>query len=119
MAFRFETLDIWKDSVLFIKDIYIITKTFPREEFFSLVDQLRRAATSIAANISEGSGSSSKKEFAYFLDVSVKSLYEAVSHLFVAKELHYISHQTYKDLYNKAEILSKKIRAFKASILKP
>lgn len=118
MAFRFETLDIWKNAITFIKDIYLLTKSFPREELFSLVDQLRRAANSIAANIAEGCGSSSKKEFAHYLDIAIKSLYEAVSHLYVAKELEYISQKDYDRLYFTAENLSKRIRAFKSVILK-
>jgi four helix bundle protein len=65
MAFRFEELGIWKDAILFAKLIYKLTERFPSRELFSLTDQLRRCAVSIAANIAEGSGSSSKKDFAH------------------------------------------------------
>lgn len=61
--FRFEELEIWKSSIVYTKNIYFFTNTFPKQELFSLVDQLRRSSSSIAANIAEGSGSSSKKRF--------------------------------------------------------
>lgn len=55
MAFRFEQLDIWKDSSDYANKVYKITKTFPRSEFFGLISQLQRSASSISANIAEGS----------------------------------------------------------------
>lgn len=82
MAFRFENLEIWKFSIVFTSKIYQITRNFPSQELFSLVDQLRRAASSIAANIAEGSGSSTTKDFVRYLDIAIKSCYETVSHLF-------------------------------------
>lgn len=116
MAFRFEHLQIWKDSILFTKQIYEITKLFPREELFALTDQLKRSASSISANIAEGSGSSSKKDFSHYLDISIKSINESVSHLELAKELKYINDMQKIDLYDKAEILVKKIQAFRKTI---
>ncbi|HSA83857.1 MAG TPA: four helix bundle protein [Patescibacteria group bacterium] len=118
MAFRFEQLQIWQDAISFTNSIYTITKTFPPAERFSLVDQLRRAASSIAANIAEGSGSSSKKDFSHFLDIAIKSTYETVSHLVIAKEQKYISIESYNEFYELADRLSRKIRAFKSSLLK-
>lgn len=116
MAFRFEHLEIWKDSILFAKQIYAVTKTFPRDELYALVDQLRRAASSIAANIAEGAGSSSKKDFAHYLDIAIKSIYETVSHLYLAEQQGYISSKKRLELYAKAEYLVKKIQSFRKSI---
>ena len=118
MSFRFEQLIIWQAAISFTNSIYTITKTFPPDERFSLVDQLRRSASSIAANIAEGSGSSSKKDFSHYLDISIKSTYETVSHLVIAKEQKYISQESYINLYDSAELLSRKIRAFKVSLIK-
>ena len=81
MSFRFETLTIWQEARQFTSEIYFLTKKFPKEELFSLTDQIKRSSSSIAANIVEGSGSASKKDFAHYIDVGVKSLYETVSHL--------------------------------------
>lgn len=69
--FRFEELEIWKSLIVYTKNIYLLTNTFPKQELFSLVDQLRRSSSSIAANIAEGSGSSSKKDFGHYLDIAI------------------------------------------------
>ena len=114
MAFKFENLEIWKDSNQFVKNIYKITKKFPRDELFALTDQLRRSASSISANIAEGSGSSSKKDFTHYLDISIKSIYETVSHLYLAKDQGYLLEKDLLSLYNKAEVLVKRIQAFKS-----
>src|SRR5260221_6608382 len=113
MAFRFEKLEIWLDSVEYAKEVYKTVKLFPKEELFALTDQLKRSASSISANIAEGSGSSSTKEFLHFLDIAGKSLYETVSHLYLAKELKYITEEQRGNLYLDAEILVKRIQSFK------
>ena len=113
MAFRFEKLDIWTEAIGYARQIYDITKSFPRHEAFALADQLKRAASSISANIAEGSGSNSKKDFSHYLDISSKSLYETVSHLYLAKQQNYILEKDRVRLYNNAELLIKRIQAFK------
>jgi hypothetical protein len=55
-------LDVWKLSMRLAKEIYTVTSRFPREEQYSIVSQMRRAATSIPANIAEGAARRSKKE---------------------------------------------------------
>lgn len=115
--FRFEKLEIWQAAISYTNDIYSITKKFPREELFSLVDQLRRCSSSIAANIAEGSGSSSDKDFSHYLDIAIKSTYESVSHLRIAKDQGYISNSELESFYEKADFLSRKIRSFKKSLV--
>lgn len=113
MAFRFEELDIWKESNNYANKVYKLTKTFPRSEFFGLISQLQRAANSIPANIAEGSGSESKKDFVHYLEIAIKSIYETISHLYLAKQQHYIREQQRIELYREAELLVKKIQSFK------
>ncbi len=117
MAFRFEHLNIWKDAVNYAKKIYILTKNFPKDELFALTNQLRRAVSSISTNIAEGSGSSSKKDFSHFLDIAIKSAFETVSLLYLAKEQGYITEKERLEFYEQAEILVKKIQAFKRTLL--
>jgi len=93
--------------------IYKLTRNFPREEQFALADQLRRSSSSISANIAEGSGSSSKKDFSRYLDIAIKSVYETVSHLYLAEKQNYFSNEIRLDLYVEAETLVKKIQSFK------
>lgn len=117
MAFRFEKLEIWKDALIYSRNIYKILKNFPKEELFVLVDQLKRSAGSVPANIAEGAGSISKKEFLHHLDIAIKSLYETVSHLQLAKNLEYISERQRGELYNEAERLVKKMQNFRHYLL--
>ena len=116
MAFRFESLDIWRLAIEYAEDCYNIARCFPREELFSLGDQLRRAAISISNNIAEGSGSSTNKNFCSFLDISIKSALETVNIIYFSERQHYIDETQKKRLYVKAEDLVKKIRAFKNSL---
>lgn len=115
--FRFETLTIWQDAREFSKNIYVLTKKFPKYELFALTDQIRRAVNSISANIAEGSASSSSRDFAHYLDIAIKSLYETISHLQIAEDQEYILSQEKEKLYEKADLLSRKIRSFQKSLL--
>lgn len=117
MAFRFEDIQIWQESRQFTTVIYSLTKKFPREELFSLTDQLRRAVTSIPANIAEGSGSSSKRDFARYVDIAIKSLYEVVSHLQIACDQGYIQEEEREKLYFTADLLARKMRMFRKYLL--
>ena len=71
--FRFEKLDVWQKSVEFADRVYAVTKSFPSDERFGLTSQMRRAAVSISSNIAEGSGGSSDKDFAHFLEIAYGS----------------------------------------------
>ncbi|MEK7502199.1 MAG: four helix bundle protein [Patescibacteria group bacterium] len=113
MGFRFEKLDIWNDAINYVNKIYSLTKNFPRDELFGLKDQLRRSASSISANIAEGSGSSSKRDFSNYLNISIKSIYETVSHLHIARSQNYIPENKRTELYNEAEVLVKRIQSFR------
>ena len=116
MAFRFENLAIWNDAVTFASSVYEILKVFPKTETFALADQLRRAVVSISANIAEGSGSASQRDFANYISIALKSLHEVVSLLAVAHKNSYIDEASYKKLYSEAESLAKRIQAFRNSL---
>jgi four helix bundle protein len=80
-------LDVWKKSVRLVVDIYRLTKGFPPEERFGLTAQIRRASTSVPANIAEGWGRGSTKEFIKHLKIARGSLTELDTHLIVSGEL--------------------------------
>lgn len=62
----------WQKSIMLVTEIYRITKGFPRDEIYGLVNQLRRASVSIPSNIAEGAARGSKKEFCQFLYISLE-----------------------------------------------
>lgn len=83
-------LDAWRLSIDFVTEIYLITKCFPKDEFYGLTNQIRRSSISIASNIAEGCARQSDKETIQFLYISVGSIAELETQLLIAKNLHYI-----------------------------
>jgi len=109
---RFEDIESWQLARTLTKDIYALTaiKTFSRD--YGLVDQIRRAATSIMANIAEGFDSGSDAEFIRFLGYSQRSCTELCSHLYVALDQKYVSTEEFDQLYKRAQEANHKIGAF-------
>lgn len=94
----YRRLVVWKEAHELVLMIYKTTKTFPREELFGLISQIRRAAVSVAANIVEGQARSSRKEFIQFLHIANGSLVEVEYYLKLAKDLGYVSDDDYISL---------------------
>lgn len=114
--FRFEKLEVWQAAVKYGIKIYKVSLILPKSELFGLISQLRRASVSISSNIAEGSGSATKKEFKRFLDVAIKSTLETVSQLLFAVELGYLKRKDIDSLYLEAEVLIKRLHAFKRAL---
>jgi len=91
MVKEFYDLEVWKAGKDLVIRIYDLTKDFPRQERYGLVDQLRRAANSICANIAEGFSRYHAKDKIKFYYNARGSLSECKSHILIAKELKYIS----------------------------
>ncbi|MBI4146763.1 four helix bundle protein [Candidatus Woesearchaeota archaeon] len=67
MPSDFKELIVWKQSILFAKKVYFISRSFPKDERYGLTSQLRRASVSISCNIAEGCGRRTSKDFASFI----------------------------------------------------
>jgi four helix bundle protein len=112
---RFESLDIYKDSLGVTDEIYTVTKGWPKEYLYDLIAQIRRAVLSIALNIAEGSGRG-KKEFRRFLDIARGSCYECIPLIEIARMQKLISERERGRFYEKFEVLAKRVSAFKNAL---
>ena len=113
---KFRKLVVWSKAMDFIELIYKTTHKFPSSEIYGLTSQIRRASTSIALNIAEGSGSGTDKEFCRFLSIALRSSYEVVCGVEVAKRLNYCSSNESDILLKLCDELSAMITGLKKSI---
>jgi len=81
---NYKELLVWQKSIEIAVKCHNITSGFPKEEIYGLTSQIRRSAISIAANIAEGAGRGSKKEFLYFLGIALGSAFELDTHIQIA-----------------------------------
>ena len=93
-------LDLYKITLILIKEIYIITKEFPDAEKFGLITQLRRASVSVCSNIAEGSSRKTDAEKRRFLEISRSSLVEIDTQIEIALMLNYVKKENITELEN-------------------
>jgi len=93
-----EDLDVFKLGHELALKVYQVTRGFPKNETFNLVSQMRRAASSVGMNLMEGSMRLSSREYRQFAGIARGSAGEVCYQLLLAKDLRYISNETYKDL---------------------
>ncbi len=96
-----EKLDVFKLSHELTKEIYSLTKSFPKEEIYGITSQLRRASSSIPANLIEGNYRFSKNEFKHFISIARGSCAEVKYFLLLSYELGYIAEEHFKELSKK------------------
>ena len=92
----FTDLDAWKEGHKLVLMVYEITKTFPKEEIFGNVNQMRRCAVSITSNISEGFSRQSYKEKIQFYSMSQGSTTELQNQLLISRDVGYISNEKFQ-----------------------
>ena len=98
---NFQDLRIWQKGIEVVKDIYILTKKFPKEELYGLTSQMRRSAVSIPSNIAEGFRRYHNKEYKQFLYIALGSCTELETQIIIANKLDYIKET------NKTELIEK------------
>ena len=114
----FEQLIVWQKAHSYVLAIYNITKQYPKEELFCLVNQMRRAAASITANIAEGYAKISSKDKLRFYNISQGSLEETRNFIILSKDLGYITLQDKEQLGIQAAEISRLLNAYCIALLK-
>lgn len=105
----FTELDAWRESHKLVLDVYKTVKTFPSDEVYGLVSQMRRAAVSITSNIAEGFSRTTYADKAHFYAMSHGSLTEIQNQLLIARDVNYISNAVFENLAIQAVIAHKLI----------
>jgi len=108
----FTDLNTWKEAHALVLTVYRITKNFPKEELFSLVNQMRRAAISITSNIAEGFSRQGFKEKLQFYYIALGSLTELQNQLLIAKDLNYLNQTEFSKVAEQAVNVHKLLNAF-------
>ena len=94
----YKDLDAWKNAMQLVKEIYLLTKKFPKEELYALTSQTKRAAVSVPSNIAEGLGRQYKKDTLQFLHISRGSLHELETLLNIAVMVEIISEEEFNKI---------------------
>lgn len=115
--YAFEKLEVWQEARVFSVFIYQLTASFPNEEKFGLVSQLRRGAISVASNIAEGSARKSGNDQAHFYQMAYSSLVEVTNHLIISHDLKFISSENLNTCRKSIESISNKLNALRNSVL--
>jgi four helix bundle protein len=113
---NYKNLKIWQNSRALVKLVYKLSEELPQTERFGLVSQIQRAAISIPANIAEGSGRGSDKDFARFLDMAVASSFELETEILLILDLGYIKDTQIDDVLIQIQEIQKMIFGFKEKL---
>jgi four helix bundle protein len=111
-TYSFEKLEVWQLARKLRLEIYLLTKTFPKEEQFNLTSQLRRAIGSVTANLVEGSGRATDKNKAHFTNTAYCSALEVLDHIIASYDLHLIEEEPYIGLRSKMDELINKLNSY-------
>lgn len=114
---NFKDLLVWQKSRLLVKEIYQCSVAFPVDEKYGITNQLRRASVSISCNIAEGSGRSTSKDFANFLNIAQASSYEVETLLFLSVDLNFVNEEQIKTILELLQEIQKMIFGLKNKLL--
>ena len=118
MAFKFEKLEIWQQSLDYLDKIYRVANKLPEQERYNLKSQMIRAATSVNLNIAEGSTGQTDAEQARFLGLALRSLFETVACLHIIHRLNYLNDpEDLRQIYRDADLLARRITAMRKRLV--
>lgn len=114
----FRDLRVWRVGMDLVEQVYLCTKTFPKEEIYGLCSQMRRAAVSIPSNIADGHTRESTKGFLHFISIAQGSLAELTTQIELATRFGYLKPETSAKLLEATTSLSKQLYSLRNSLLK-
>lgn len=97
---NFKELIAWQKARKMVKEIYKVSRRFPKEERYGLTSQLRRAMVSVPTNIAEGCGRGTEKDLAHFLDIAFASAYEVETLVILSYDLEFINEEMFGTFSN-------------------
>lgn len=112
----FKDLKVWRLSHELRLKVYRISRSFPRDEIFGITSQVRRSASSIPANIAEGSGRKSDRELVRFLQIARGSASELEYHLILARDLEYLKTAEFNKLIRQLEPVQKMLTSLAQAV---
>lgn len=104
----------WQKAMRLVKEVYRVTRHFPKEEIYGLTNQLRRAAVSVPSNLAEGHGRFSRKEFRQFIGHARGSLLEVETQLEIARDLGYLNGANASELLAETGEIGRVLNGLKA-----
>lgn len=109
-------LVVWQKAMDLVVNVYRATEVFPKAETYGLTSQIRRAVTSIPANIAEGQGRRLTKEFVYFLANARGSLWELDTHLETSKRLGFLRSNLHEELQGQLDEVGRMLNGLMRSV---
>ena len=113
---QFKELKVWQKGRALVKEVYLMTQSFPKEELFGITSQMRRAVVSIPANIAEGSGRNSNADFSRFLDIANGSAFELETLVILSLDLEFVTRSEFEKFDNGLNEIQKMIFGLKESL---
>jgi four helix bundle protein len=112
----YRDLHVWQQAMDLAEMCYRASRSFPKEELYGAVTQIRRSAASIPANIAEGNGREGRGEYIQFLRIAQGSLKELETHILLSQRVELITGQDAKPMLDKTEVVGKMLRALIRSL---
>jgi len=106
---RFEDIHAWQRARTITKDIYLLSGRGDFGRDFDLRSQIRRSSNSIVSNIAEGQGRRTDKDFAHFLNISLGSVAETKSHMYLALDLCYVPQESFDEIYARLDEIGRMV----------
>ena len=113
----YRSLAVWDRAYALTLAVYRVSRGYPKAEMFALASQTRRAATSVAANIAEGAGRDSDRDFARFLAIAVGSSNELEVELRLARDLGYLPDEEWTSLFSELSQIRSMLTRFRQRLL--